>query len=242
VTVRLAAWSGPRNISTALMRSWENRPDTVVVDEPLYSYYLTESGTDHPMREAVIASQCPDLEVVVAELLGPIEGEPSVHYQKHMCHHLLPQADRSWITRLRNVLLIRDPAEVVASYRRSRDTVTPEDIGVPQQVELYDDLVAAGAEPPIIDARDFLTDPEEYLRWLCDWVRVPFAPAMLYWPAGARDSDGAWAPHWYASVWASTGFAPPAPKPGVPAEGADAEVVAVVRPAYELLHAKRLVL
>ncbi len=142
--MRIAVWSGPRNLSTALMRSWENRPDTAVVDEPLYSYYLTQSGIEHPVREEVIASQSPDLDAVVAGLLGPIPDGANVYYQKHMCHHLLPDTDVSWIPKLRNVLLIRDPAEVVASYQRSRAEVVPDDIGVQRQLQLFELLRAAG--------------------------------------------------------------------------------------------------
>ncbi len=199
-------WSGPRNISTALMRSWENRADTWVVDEPLYSYYLTRTGIDHPGREDVIASQSPDLDVVTAELLGPVPSGASIYYQKHMSLHLLDETDRSWIPGLRNILLIRDPAEVIASYRRTRADIVAADIGVDQQCRLLVDLAAADETPPVIDANDFLRDPEGYLRWICDWLGVDFDPAMLTWPSGPRTTDGVWAPHWYAAVLDSTGF------------------------------------
>ena len=159
--VRLAVWSGPRNISTALMRSWENRPDCRVVDEPLYAYYLAETGLNHPGRDEVIAAGETSWHAVVAELTAPVDG---IYYQKHMTHHLIPQLPRDWIGALTNVLLIRDPAEVVASYVRSRADVVAEDIGLVQQAELYDQL---GGTPPVIDAADFLRDPEGYLRWLC---------------------------------------------------------------------------
>jgi hypothetical protein len=231
--VRLAVWSGPRNISTALMRSWENRPDTHVVDEPLYAYYLHETGLDHPGREKVIAAGETSLREVVEQLTGPVEG---VFYQKHMAHHLLPKTPRDWIPALTNVLLIRDPAEVVASYLRSRAAVTVEDIGVVQQTALYDQLAG---DVPVIDAADFLRDPEGYLRWLCDHIGVAFTERMLHWPAGPRDSDGVWAPYWYDAVLASTGFEPYRPR-SVELSGAAVEVAEQARAHYERLHASRL--
>ncbi len=221
------------------MRSWENRPDTVVVDEPLYSYYLTHSGIDHPAREKVMASQPSDLDLVVSGLLGPVPGDADVYYQKHMCHHLLPETDVSWIPELRNVLLIRDPAEVVASYQRSRAQVVPDDIGVERQLQLFELLSEAGDAPPVVDAADFLADPPAYLRWLCDWMRIPFDEAMLSWPAGPRDSDGVWGPHWYSSVWQSTGFQRPGPK-DVHLDPAGQAVVQHVRPAFLELASHRL--
>jgi Sulfotransferase domain len=233
--VRLAMWSGPRNISTALMRAWENRPDCRVVDEPLYAYYLAQTGLDHPGRDEVIAAGETSWQAVVAELTAPVEG---VYYQKHMTHHLIPQLPRDWIPSLTNVLLIRDPAEVVASYVRSRADVTLEDIGLVQQAELYDEL---RGEVPVIDSADFLRDPEGYLRWLCAHVGVPFTDAMLHWPAGPRDSDGVWAPYWYDAVLSSTGFEPYRPRE-VSLEGPAAQVAELGRSHYERLHAARVVL
>jgi len=231
--VRLAMWSGPRNISTALMRSWENRPDTRVVDEPLYAYYLNETRLNHPAREEVIAAGETSWRRVVDELTAPGEG---VYYQKHMTHHLIPQLPRDWIPSLTNVLLIRDPAEVIASYVRSRSDVVAEDIGLVQQAELYDQL---GAAVPVIDAADFLRDPETYLRWLCDHVGVEFTDRMLHWPPGPRSSDGVWAPHWYAAVQASTGFEPHRPRT-VELHGAALEAAERSRPHYERLYEARL--
>ena len=176
MTVRLAVWSGPRNISTALMRSWENRPDCEVVDEPLYAYYLDRTQLDHPARDEVIAAGDTSWERVVDSLTAQWPDGPAVHYQKHMTHHLIPELPRDWIASLRNVLLIRDPAEVVASYVRSRANVVAEDIGLVQQAELYDLL---GGDVPVIDAADFLTDPEKYLRILCEHAGVAFDRAML---------------------------------------------------------------
>jgi Sulfotransferase domain len=231
--VRVAMWSGPRNISTALMRSWENRPDCRVVDEPLYAYYLNESGLDHPGRADVIAAGNTAWPEVVAELTGPVDG---IYYQKHMTHHLIPQLPRDWIASLTNVLLIRDPAEVVASYVRSRADVVAEDIGLVQQTELYDRL---DRSVPVIDTADFLRDPEGYLRWICSYAGVEFTDRMLHWPAGPRDSDGVWAPHWYAAVLDSTGFEPYRPRE-VELHGAALEAAERSRPHYERLHAVRV--
>jgi hypothetical protein len=240
MTLRIAMWSGPRNISTAMMRAWENRSDCAVSDEPLYAHYLAHTGLDHPGREEVIADGETDWQRVVDGLLGPAPGNAPVWYQKHMTHHLLPHIDHGWIAQLRNVLLIRDPREVVASYIKSRAEVTADDIGLPQQVELYDELAAAGAPPPIIDAGDFLRAPEAHLRALCDWLGIDFTDRMLHWPKGPRDSDGSWAPHWYAHVWESTGFEAPVAH-AVQLSGNAAEVAEACRPHYERLHARRMI-
>ncbi len=237
--VRLAMWSGPRNISTALMRAWENREDCLVVDEPLYAHYLDATGLDHPGRDEVVAAGETDWRAVVAGLTGPVPDGVRVHYQKHMTHHLVDEIDdRSWITLLHNVLLVRDPAEVVASYTRSRVDVAPEDIGLLQQERLFDELGAATGEPMVVDAADFLEQPEVFLREICRRVEVPFTDRMLRWPAGPRDSDGVWAPHWYAAVERSTGFERRDRDP-VHLQGAAAEVAQACRPAYERLHARR---
>jgi hypothetical protein len=234
--VRLAVWSGPRNISTAMLRSWENRGDTVVVDEPLYASYLARTGIDHPAREEVIASQPVDLAEAVRRLHDPLPEGTRVHYAKHMAHHLLPGDDLGWTTAFGNVLLIRDPAEVVASYVRSREACEPADIGLLQQVRL---LEAWDEMPPVLDARDFLRDPEAHLRWLCAWAGVPFTDRMLSWPPGPRESDGVWAPSWYDAVRSSTGFEPWRARQ-VHLDDHDAAVAEACRPAYERLHALRV--
>ena len=237
--IRVAMWSGPRNISTAMMRAWENRGDCAVSDEPLYAHYLDHTGLDHPAREDVIADGDTDWQRVVAALQGPAPGGVRVWYQKHMTHHLLPHMDHDWIGGLRNVLLIRDPREVVASYVKSRATVTADDIGLPQQVALFDELSAAGSAPPILDAGDFLRAPEAHLRALCAWLSIDFTPRMLQWPKGPRDSDGIWAPHWYAHVWESTGFEAPVER-DINLSGQAAEVAEACRPHFEKLHALRM--
>jgi len=236
---RVAMWSGPRNISTAMMRSFENRPDTVVVDEPLYAAYLARTGIDHPVREQVIASQPTDLDEAIAGLDAPLPDGVAVQYAKHMTHHVSEDMDLRWTLRFRNVLLIRDPAEVVASYVRARETCEPQDIGLPQQEWLIRFWDGHGAAPPVVDAGDFLRAPEAHLRWLCAWLGIPFTERMLSWPAGPRESDGVWAPHWYAAVWASTGFEPWRPRT-IELSAHDAAVAEACRPAYEALRARRV--
>jgi hypothetical protein len=200
-------WSGPRNLSTALMRSWENRPDTVVLDEPLYAHYLAVTGLDHPGRDDIVAAGPVDAGRAIARCLAPVPAGIEISYQKHMSHHLLAGLDRSWLDGMRHFLLIRDPVQVLASYTQVRRDVALADIGLPQQLEL------AGRAELIIDAADFLASPERYLRALCDHLDIPFSGRMLRWPSGRRDSDGCWAEHWYASVEASTGFRAPSPPP-----------------------------
>ena len=203
-------WSGPRNLSTALMRSFENRADCAVSDEPFYAAYLAATGLDHPLRGEVLAAQPADWREVAVALTGPAPGAAPLWYQKHMTHHMLPTFGRGWIDHCRNAFLIRNPASVLASYVRSRAAVTLADIGVVQQSELFDRVAdQLGQAPPVIDAADVLSDPARTLSALCAALSIACDPAMLTWPAGKRDSDGVWAPAWYASVEASTGFAAP---------------------------------
>ena len=238
--VRVAMWSGPRNISTAMMRAWENRGDCAVSDEPLYAHYLARTGADHPAREEVIAHGETDWGKVTASLLGPVPDGRAVWYQKHMSHHLLPHIDHGWIHALTNVFLIRDPDEVVASYLRTRDSVTPDDIGLPQERRLFDEIAdREGAAPLVIDADEFLRAPEAHLRALCARIDIAFTDRMLTWPAGPRASDGIWAPHWYAAVWKSTGFETPRDRE-VKLDGDAKRVSDACRGDYVYLHAHRL--
>ncbi|PWR20101.1 sulfotransferase family protein [Zavarzinia compransoris] len=210
-------WSGPRNISTAMMRAFENRADTTVVDEPLYGFYLKATGIDHPGRDEIVAAMTCDWRPVVRDLTtGPI-ARGRIHYQKHMTHHLLPAVGRDWLDRVVNCFLIRDPAEVVASYLEKRADVTLADIGVREQWEIFERAAdRLGRAPPVIEGRDIQADPEAMLRALCAAIGIGFDPAMLSWPAGRRDTDGIWAHHWYGAVEASTGFGPPAPAKAPP--------------------------
>ena len=211
--VRVAMWSGPRNISTAMMRAWENRGDTAVWDEPFYAYYLNATGIDHPVDSEVIAAGETDWRRVVVRLLGDVADERTVFFQKHMTHHLLPAIDRGWMDAVVNCFLIRNPREVLASYARMRSTVTLEDVGVLQQAAIFDFVKARRGDAPIVlDARDVLEDPRGVLSALCARIGVEFSSRMLSWPPGARESDGVWAKHWYHSVHRSSGFQPYVPK------------------------------
>jgi hypothetical protein len=237
--VRVAMWSGPRNISTAIMRAFENRPDAVVVDEPLYAAYLARTGIEHPGREAVIASQPTDVAAAVAGLYAPLAPGRRIHYAKHMAHHVSRDMDLRWTLCFHNVLLIRDPVEVVASYVRARESCEPDDIGLAEQAWLLGLWDEQKIEVPILDAGDVLRAPEAHLNWLCDWIGIPFSAQMLSWPPGPRASDGVWAPHWYAAVWASTGFAPWRPRETNLSDH-DAAVAEACQPIYAALHARRV--
>jgi hypothetical protein len=242
VRIRIAMWSGPRNISTAMMRAFENRSDSTVVDEPFYAAYLAASGADHPMRSEVLASQPTDWRVVAQTLLGPIAGDRAVFYQKHMTHHMLPQFGREWTRHCRNAFLIRQPIDVLASYAEVRDEATLEAIGMPQQRELFEEECdRLGRPPPVVDAYDILCDPRGMLSALCSALDIPFLEAMLGWPAGRRDTDGVWAPAWYDAVERSTGFAP-ARRPLAFDELRDdlKPIADAARPFYERLAAHRL--
>lgn len=207
--IRVAMWSGPRNISTAMMRSFGARPDSFVVDEPLYAAYLNLSGLNHPMREEVLASQSTDWRTVVASLLGAIPDGKTIYYQKHMTHHMLPQIGREWMAQCRNAFLIRDPVSVLASYVVKRSDVTLTDIGIVQQCELFQqEADRLGKAPPVIDCEDVLANPAATLQRLCTQLNIDYTDAMLHWPAGRRSTDGVWAPAWYNAVEQSTGFAP----------------------------------
>jgi hypothetical protein len=208
-TTRIAMWSGPRNISTAMMRAFENRPDTCVVDEPLYGHYLKETELEHPVAELVMQSQSCDWREVTAELLGPCPGGETVFYQKHMSHHLLPSIERDWMRNLSHAFLVRDPRAMLASYTEKRAEVTLEDLGLPQQVALFDWVeTELGKHPLVLDSSDVLKDPRASLTKLCESVGIEFLEEMLTWPAGRRDSDGVWASWWYNNVMRSTGFLP----------------------------------
>jgi hypothetical protein len=241
LTTRIAMWSGPRNISTAMMRSFEARADCAVSDEPFYAAYLHRTGIDHPMREEVIASQSLDDRKVAAMLTGAIPGGNPIWYQKHMTLHMIDGFDRTWMARVRNAYLIREPAAVLASYAAKRSDVTLSDIGFVQQRELFEaEANRLGSPPPVVDAADILADPARSLRLLCAALGIAYTPAMLQWPAGRRANDGVWAPAWYHAVESSTGFAAPELKqaPQLPEHLARLEEQA--RPHYEALARFRL--
>jgi hypothetical protein len=237
--MRIAMWSGPRNLSTAMMYSFGARADFAVVDEPFYAAYLTRTGLDHPMRDQILRSQPVDPDVVGAMLTGPIpEGKPHF-YQKHMTQHMIAPMPRDWFTQVRHVFLIRHPARVVASFGAKYDNPTLADIGFTQQTEIYQQLLEQGLDPLVIDSADIRRDPSTMLNRLCAALGLPFDPAMLSWPKGGHRSDGVWASHWYGAVHASTGFAPAeGPLPAL--SGAAAELAKQALPHYEALSAKKL--
>jgi hypothetical protein len=239
--IRIAMWSGPRNISTALMRSFGARTDTAVVDEPFYAAYLAGSGSMHPMRTEVLASQPNNWREVVTQLLGPVPGGKAIYYQKHMTHHMLDSFGREWTRSVRNCFLIRDPEAVLRSYMLKRSEITLADLGFVQQRELFErEAERLGSAPPVVEGADVLANPPRMLARLCAALQIPYSEAMLSWPSGRRATDGVWAPAWYESVERSTGFAAPS-APIATALPADLMRIAdQARPHYEVLAAYRL--
>ena len=239
--VRIAMWSGPRNISTAMMRSWGNRPDAFVCDEPFYAYYLHATGRAHPGAGEVIASGETDWRKVVTRLIDDVPEGKRIFYQKQMTHHLLPEIDRGWLAAVTNCFLIRDPREVIVSYIKKNNDPTLEDIGFVQQAEIFDWVRAhTGAVPPVIDSRDVLENPERILRLLCDAVGVAFLDAMLSWPPGLRATDGVWAKHWYGEVATSTIFRKPPRREPEPIPERLLNVYERSRESYDRLYQCRL--
>ena len=236
--LNIAMWSGPRNLSTAMMRSFGSRADCQVRDEPYYAAYLAVSGLDHPLREAVIQAGLSDPAEVSALCRKPSNG---LVYQKQMTHHMLPGFDRQWIGEVVNVFLIRDPFRVVASYHAKREHPRLADLGFEEQAALFE-LAGelTGTLPVVIDAAAILADPPGMLQRLCAAIGIAFDPAMLAWKAGPHPDDGVWAPHWYKAVWSSTGFAPPegGGRPELP-PGLD-DVARAAMPYYERLAAQAL--
>ena len=244
MTARLAVWSGPRNLSTALMRSWENRSDTTVMDEPLYAHYLDKTGLDHPMAAEIMAAGPTSEAEAIADCLAPLPTGYRLVYQKHMSHHLLDGMALEWIDQLTNVLLVRHPARVLVSYGRKRDDIPHEsltlrDIGFRQQLELFHRFDRA---LPVVDSNDLLAQPAAYLGWLCSHVGVAFDDAMLTWPAGPRESDGVWQSHWYDAVRRSTGFAAPDHSPLPKVDSALQPLLAEALAVYDELWSARLVI
>jgi hypothetical protein len=239
--LRIAMWSGPRNISTALLRSWGNRPDTFVCDEPLYAHYLIKTDSVHPGAAEVVAHHETSWRVVVDWLTGEIPEGKSIFYQKHMAHHLLPHIDRGWLERVTNCFLIRDPGEMLLSLVHFLPKPTLEDTGLPQQVEIFQAVKnRTGVTPPVIDSRDVLQNPAGVLGRLCAALDITFLESMLSWPRGRRATDGIWAKHWYAAVEKSTGFQSYIPKKET-VPGQLAGLLDRCQPLYEELYRHRLV-
>ena len=220
---RIAMWSGPRNLSTALMYAFAARGDCAVVDEPFYGAYLKATAIDHPMKAEIIAAQESDPLAVGRALLGPIPQGQSLYYQKHMTLHMIPNFDRSFMRGLTNVFLIRHPARVVASYAKKREAPTLADLGFAQQADLFDQVAGwLGRAPLVIDSGDIRADPAKALTGLCAALAVPYAARMLHWPIGPKPYDGVWAPHWYGAVHGSSGFEDPeGPLPDLTGQFAD---------------------
>ncbi len=203
-------WSCPRNVSTAFMYSWAQRPDTQVWDEPLYAHYLRTSGAVHPVREAILETMEQDGSRVVQDLILQ-GGTAEVAFYKQMTHHLY-DLDDSFIGQTRNILFIRDPDAILASYSKVIEEPVMQDIGVQAQYDLYQKWAPLGKIDAVLDSKYLLMNPEVVLQTLCDRLGIPFYAEMLRWEAGARPEDGVWAPHWYTNVHKSTGFLPYRPK------------------------------
>jgi len=232
--MRIAMWSGPRNLSTALMYSFGARSDMAVVDEPFYAAYLAMTGFEHPMRKDILKAQPTNPREVVDHLLGPVPGNAPHMYQKHMTQHMIKSIPRHWLCEVTNVFLIRHPARVVASFSAKYDNPKTADLGFEQQVELFDQLINMGKPPVVIDAHDIRRDPETMLRQLCDAIDLPWDAQMLSWPKGGHPQDGVWAKHWYATVHQSTGFSKSeGPLPDLCGE--QAKLVSGLMPFYEKL-------
>ena len=230
--LRLSVWSGPRNVSTALMYAFRQRTDTEVVDEPLYGHYLKTSGAAHPGRDEVMAAMDCDGPRVVREVLLA-EGSTPVRFYKNMAHHLRG-LDRAFLSPLTNVLLTRDPREMLPSLARQLPEPTLADTGLEEQVELLERVLEAGQAPLVLGARELLLDPEGVLREVCARLGLSFEPAMLHWPAGPKPEDGPWAAYWYDSAHASTGFLPYQSK-ATPFPARLEPLLAECRPLYERL-------
>ena len=205
--MNIAMWSGPRNLSTAMMYSFGARDDCAVWDEPFYAAYLAISGLEHPMGKETMAAGETDPLKVSERCKAPHASGAPLFYQKHMTHHMLPEMPRDWFGSVRHVFLVRHPARVLASYAKKRANPTLDDIGFRQQAEIYAELTADGHRPIVIDSYDIRQSPEKMLRQLCTELDISYDPKMISWPAGGHPDDGAWAPHWYGAVHASTGFA-----------------------------------
>ncbi|MEP3347077.1 MAG: HAD family hydrolase [Litoreibacter sp.] len=229
--MKIAMWSGPRNLSTAMMYSFGNRPDMEAMDEPFYAPYLKASGINHPMGAEIMAAHETDPVKVAATCDAPPEQH---RYMKHMPHHMLDGVPLDWAADCVNIHLIRHPARVIASYAAKRENPTLEDIGYSQQTALFERIGGY-----VIDSHDIRENPQAALRTLCEVIGLRFCDAMLSWTAGPKEFDGVWAAHWYGAVHRSTGFAgAEGPLPELSAEAA--ELCEKALPHYEALKTRKL--
>lgn len=240
MTFRIAMWSGPRNLSTAMMRSFGSRGDTFVSDEPFYGCFLKDSGADHPMREEVIEAMDCDWTSVMESLRGPTPDGSPIWYQKHMWHHMVGPIGYDDFAGFTHAFLIREPERMIASYLRKRDAAKFEEFGMDRQAEFFEhEADHLGHAPPVIDSNDLLADPQGLLSKLCAALGISWDAAMLSWTPGRRDTDGSWAPHWYGAVERSTGFGRPETEPvELPTDAR--RLVDRCRPYYERLAQHRI--
>ena len=239
--MRIAMWSGPRNLSTAMMYSFAARSDCAVIDAPFYAAFLARTGLPHPMRDEILTAHSTDTADISATLTGSIPGGKAHFYQKHMCHHMVDGVTRDWMNEVTHVFLIRHPARVIASYAAKHETPSMDEIGVALQARMFEDLCKTGPAPLVIDSADIRAAPEPMLRALCDALGLLWDPAMLSWPAGGHEADGVWAKHWYGAVHLSTGFAgAEGPLPRL--DGAQADLLDRTLPYFQDLktHALRV--
>lgn len=239
--MRIAMWSGPRNLSTAMMYAFAARSDCAVIDEPFYAAYLRATGLQHPMQQAIIAAQPSQPKKVIAQCLGEYPENKPLFYQKHMTHHMVESFPLDWLGELTNVFLIRHPARVVASYQQKRESPTLSDIGFARQLDLFNTVKSlTGNTPVVIDSDDILENPTKALATLCEVIGIEYQSQMLSWPQGGNAADGVWAPHWYASVWESTGLTASPSKPLPELEGELGKLVQDAMPYYELMAKNKL--
>jgi hypothetical protein len=240
VTLRIAMWSGPRNLSTAMMRSFGNRTDTFVSDEPFYGCFLKATGADHPMRDEVIAAMDCDWPSVSSALRGPAPDGSAIWYQKHMWHHMEGPVGYADFDGFTHAFLIRAPEQMIASYLRKRESAAFESFGLDRQTEFFErEADRLGRAPPVVDANDVLAQPEAVLAKLCAALGIPWDAAMLSWAPGRRGTDGPWAPHWYGAVERSRGFGSPETGPVDLPEDAR-RLADRCRPFYEQLATHRI--
>jgi hypothetical protein len=240
VTIRIAMWSGPRNLSTAMMRSFGSRADTFVSDEPFYGCFLKDTGADHPMRDETIAAMDCGWESVMETLSGDASDGSPVWYQKHMWHHMTGPIGYEDFAGFTHAFLIREPERMIASYLRKREAAHFDDFGLERQAEFFErEADRLGHAPPVIDANDVLANPEGVLSKLCGALGITWDAAMLHWPPGPRETDGPWAPHWYGAVERSTGFGPPETQPVELPDDAR-RLAQRCRPYYEQLAAHKI--